>query len=107
MTTLTIVYERERPKAHTNRPYTPEEDAAIRAKLAANQSYREIAADLGRTVSAIKYRIYAMENLRPHRGQGIRATAGPDNCRRCGLLLAHAPAGHDRMCGYCVKEIAP
>jgi len=104
---LTLVSEamprRPAPASSRQRPYTPEEDATIRAMLAAGCHYNQIAAALGRPRHGIRYRASVVSNIRPGCGPGNTSVIGRDHCHRCGVLLAVAPAASSRdgLCGWC------
>ena len=117
--TLTYAYETAtRPKRSGEwRRFTEADDAAIAAMCAAGASYNQIAAELGRHRDSIRSRAKALGivkvPVRPGPGAShiidaavasALATVCATHCRRCGVLLTRAPAGHDDVCGWCERE---
>ena len=106
--TLTITYERP-PRVRNNAPFSDDENATLRAMCAEGVAYEAIATALGRSRFAVKQQadVLRLEKAPARPGGRPPAMAHAGHCRRCGLLLARAPAGHDGLCGHCVKETTP
>ena len=101
--TLTMAYEFA--VQQKKRRFTPDEDAAIQRLAAAGHTTRQIAAALNRQVNSVVRRAQMLNVVISPGRPGHRImhmTTGITHCRRCTILLAVAPAGHDGFCGWCV-----
>jgi len=101
--TITLFHERRRP-ARPRRAFTADDDATIRAMCADGATAVEIAEALGRDAETVRHRAGRL-GVRPQplptwRGYKITEL----HCARCAVLLAHAPAGRDGLCGWCSGE---
>jgi hypothetical protein len=102
--TLTMAYEFAVPKQQ-KRHFTPDEDDAIQRMAAEGHTTRQIAAALNRQVNSVLKRARMLNVVISAGRPGHRImhmTTGITHCRRCTILLAAAPAGHDGFCGWCV-----
>ena len=101
--TLTMAYEFA--VQQKKRRFTPDEDAAIQRLAAEGHTTRQIAAALNRQVNSVLRRAQMLNVVISPGRPGHRImhmTTGITHCRRCTILLAVAPAGHDGFCGWCV-----
>lgn len=101
---MTITISHDRPRPSRRRAFTADDDATIRAMCADGATAVEIAAALGRDATNVGHRAWRLGvKTRPlPKWRGHRTTEL--NCARCGILLAHAPAGRDGLCGWCSGE---
>ena len=101
--TLTMAYEFA--VQQKKRRFTPDEDAAIQRLAAEGHTTRQIADVLNRQVNSVLRRAQMLNVVISAGRPGPRImpnTTGITHCRRCTILLAVAPAGHDGFCGWCV-----
>lgn len=104
--TLRLVSERPEPKTPRRRHFTPAEDDALREMCAAGLPLGAITRVLRRHRYSVQWRCEIL-GITPGTGRrGPRPSASNDgaHCTRCHILLARAPAGDGRVCGWCARE---